>query len=295
MGLGYPPTPATAASCANHPDRPAEALCSRCGDFVCGQCHRLGPTGDIFCTRCAENVTIREPLPWERRHELGVVEAYLQTMRGILFSPLETLKRIEPHGSYGDAIWFLLIYAVAVGIGISAQTVAQFMALSNTPGFSRAETNPLFANSGAPLAIMVVGLLVVMPLFTLLGTFINAGMLHLAGMVVGAASNGYRATFRMLAYVGGLQMGVAALSLLTAIVGAWHMYAYLGISTLAQLVQLGLWVYMWVLWAFGLKEVHETTIGRGLGAVGAYFGGMILLCCGIYALTLLTILSAASL
>lgn len=296
MSMGYPPRPAAiGAGCANHPERPADTLCSRCGDFVCGACFQLAANGDVICNQCEESQPIREPLAWEQRSELGVVDAWVKTLRGLFFSPLETLKRIEPHGSYGDAIWFVLTYALALGVTLVAQTGAQFIAIGNLGGGGGGGgfgANPLMSE-GVGIVVTLVAMLVLMPVFTVIGTFVNAGLLHLSAMIVGAGQHGYRGTFRMVSYVGGLQVGIGVLFLLTAVVGVWHFYAYMAISLVSQLLQLGLWVTMWVLWAFGLKEVHQTTIGRGLGAVGVYFGGMILLCCGFYALILLALLPAS--
>jgi len=296
MSMGYPPRPAAVgAGCANHPERPADALCSRCGDFVCGACFRLAANGDVICNRCEESQPIREPLAWELRSELGVVDAWVKTLRGLFFSPIKTIERIDPHGSYGDAIWFVVTYAAALGVTLVAQTGAQFVAIGNfgNSGGGGFGANPLMSEGGVGIVVTLVAMLVLMPVFTVVGTFVNAGLLHLSAMIVGAGQNGYRATFRMLSYVGGLQICMAALFLLTAVGGVWHFYAYMAISLVAQLLQLGLWLYMSALWAFGLMEVHQTTIGRGGGALAVYFGGMFLLCCGFYALILLALLPAS--
>lgn len=45
------PTPATHALCPDHPDRPAETTCNRCGRFVCAECQG-GPGG--ACPSCLQ-------------------------------------------------------------------------------------------------------------------------------------------------------------------------------------------------------------------------------------------------
>ena len=303
MGVGYGSRSqggGMGATCANHTDRPADALCSRCGDFVCGACYTLSAQGDILCNGCSTSQLVREPLAWEEREELGVVNAYWETTKGILFRPFDYLKRIEPHGPYGPAIVFSMISSFILGVGMACQTGAQFVAMSGADqgsGFGGlgAGGNPLMGEGLLAILGMMVGMVVVVPFINLGTSFITAGILHLAAMIVGAAQNGYRATYRMLAYLSALQVVMGALGLLTAVIGVWHVYAFMAMSVLSQLLQLGLGMYILVLWAFGLKEVHETTIGRGLGAVGVFFGLGIVTCCGFYALIILFVMTAAGL
>src|SRR4051812_41989091 len=43
-----------------HPDVDADAVCSRCGAFVCARCHRL-VEGQVLCAGCDERVRTLPP------------------------------------------------------------------------------------------------------------------------------------------------------------------------------------------------------------------------------------------
>jgi hypothetical protein len=40
------------AACAFHPEKASVEVCSRCGDFICLECRRFTPTGQLFCPKC---------------------------------------------------------------------------------------------------------------------------------------------------------------------------------------------------------------------------------------------------
>lgn len=53
-----PATPRfSGAICAHHANFRAIAICSRCGSYVCSQCHQLGADGKDYCFAC----NLREP------------------------------------------------------------------------------------------------------------------------------------------------------------------------------------------------------------------------------------------
>lgn len=39
-------------SCAEHPERPATLICTRCGSYACDLCQRVGYDGRDYCARC---------------------------------------------------------------------------------------------------------------------------------------------------------------------------------------------------------------------------------------------------
>lgn len=46
------PTPSPGALCAEHPERPATLICTRCGSYACDLCQRVGFDGRDYCARC---------------------------------------------------------------------------------------------------------------------------------------------------------------------------------------------------------------------------------------------------
>lgn len=60
----FPPTPTSnqplGALCAEHTDRPATLICTRCGSYACDACRRVGAAQRDYCFRC--NPAQMEPL-----------------------------------------------------------------------------------------------------------------------------------------------------------------------------------------------------------------------------------------
>ena len=45
----------SSATCAHHPERNGADVCSRCGDFICLECRRFTPEGQLYCPGCNPN------------------------------------------------------------------------------------------------------------------------------------------------------------------------------------------------------------------------------------------------
>jgi hypothetical protein len=111
------------AECAVHPDAPASFLCARCGTFGCAECaFSVIPRREV-CRACAAK-GLGEPIPWERRAELGTMLAFWQTVRLASFSPTAFFRTptTQPsvlgavmHGVATPTIGLLLSY-VLIGL-----------------------------------------------------------------------------------------------------------------------------------------------------------------------------------
>ncbi|HHH28907.1 MAG TPA: hypothetical protein ENK57_11260, partial [Polyangiaceae bacterium] len=73
------------AACAAH-EEPASFVCDRCGDFGCVSCLFFAGGKRSICITCAEK-GLGQPIPWERRSEIGNVQAFWQTTKLCMFSP----------------------------------------------------------------------------------------------------------------------------------------------------------------------------------------------------------------
>jgi hypothetical protein len=93
--------------CATHRDADAEATCSRCGDFVCRLCTPLEPVA--LCGRCV----VRTTVDWEERGELGLLRAFLSTLRQASTGPLQLGGRLAGAGHLVRALEFALLCAVS--------------------------------------------------------------------------------------------------------------------------------------------------------------------------------------
>jgi hypothetical protein len=288
------------ARCASHPLVAASAVCTRCGDFICLDCVHTTPDGEVRCGACVDQRRAQAGVvAWERREELGVPQAFWETLRGSLLRPHEFFLQVAPDGPYKDAMLYLVICGFASLVGTLANQVAQVASgsLGADPGTAALrdligpyEDKIWLFGIGYILAMLVLG-----PLLIIVNSFIQAALVHVACLVVGANSGGYKGTWRALAYGQGIAVITGAVSLLIALVGAWHPILYTVASMLGGLVNMVAGLYLFVLMGFGIREVHQVTLGRAFGAVGVFFGGLLLLVCGCAALILgLGVMGAAS-
>jgi len=177
-------------------------------------------------------------LPWE---DPGApfLDALVETVKLFILRPEEAYRRMAPSGSLGRPI----LYAVILGwIGIAAGQLYSLairgMSMSFLPGMEGMKGYQL------PM-VGVFGIIVMAPLFILIGLFIWTLIVHLTLMIVGGAQRGLDSTFRALAY-----------------------------ATTAQLAQVipmcgGLIGTVWsiVLQIIGVAEAHGTTRGKAALAV----------------------------
>lgn len=132
--LSLPP----GAACALHPERAASFVCARCGTFGCTDCQFSWVKKRGTCAACAAQ-GLGEPIPWERRKELGTWTAFWRTARLASRSPTAffrtptTTESAVPalsHAVISFTVGMLLSYLVAgllvmVGGGAAAVFVPE--------------------------------------------------------------------------------------------------------------------------------------------------------------------------
>ncbi|QQY08045.1 MAG: YIP1 family protein [Candidatus Xiphinematobacter sp.] len=142
-----------------------------------------------------------EPL-WEKRHEVGFLQALLQTVRGLLVNPAEIFSKMPTEGDYLSPILYVII--LTVGVGICTLPYSRFYAAAfrrlvhglpgvNTLNMSFFEVDSLNLASAA----MAIAL---MPVLATLGSLLRASFLHLILYLVGGANKGFESTFRIICY-----------------------------------------------------------------------------------------------
>jgi hypothetical protein len=178
--------------------------------------------------------------PWEDAQSIGWGEAFKQTLMGSLFSPTEFFSKMPTAGGIG----LPLVYAVIVSTVGSVLGQLWMSLVIPSQG------------SGGLVSSFIWSLLTT-PFGAVIGLFINAGVVHVCLMIVGAAYSGFEGTFRAISYAqSGYLLAAAPIPMLGLLVGA---------------------VWTLVLVVIGLREAHETTTGKALLAVLL----PIILCCGI--------------
>jgi hypothetical protein len=104
-----------------HREVDATFVCTRCGTFGCADCLFSAVKDREVCDACAAQ-GLGEPIPWERRKELGTWAAFWKTVRLASRSPTAfyrtptTQKSVMPavlHGVASFTVGMLLSYLVA--------------------------------------------------------------------------------------------------------------------------------------------------------------------------------------
>ncbi|MCK9587788.1 MAG: YIP1 family protein [Terrimicrobiaceae bacterium] len=189
-------------------------------------------------------------LVWESADPPPLPAAVVGTIRQVFSKPVETFQAMPCEGGMGKPLkFYLLVSWAASAVAILYQAAA---ALINPRMFAGEEFKDLPQYG---LVFIFVGLIVFMPVFLFLGSFVSSGILHFALMLVGGAKKPFETTFRVFCYASG---STAALQLVP-ICGGW----FYSVASLVYCV-------------VGLKEAHRTDLWRPILAVFL----ILLVCCG---------------
>jgi hypothetical protein len=182
------------------------------------------------------------PIPWEDPARTGFFDRFVETVKLLATAPAEAFARMPTVGGIGKPLTF----AIIVGwIGIAAGSVwILLLGGMSLPFMDQSQLGEAGAMFGVSAGFYVV-LIVLAPIFVIIGVFIYAAILHLMLMLVGGANNGFEATTRVCSYA----------------------YA----SQLAQIIPIcgGLLSAVWgiILLIVGLSTAHGITRGKAALAV----------------------------
>ncbi len=189
----------------------------------------------------------RAGFPWDRRQELGIVNAFFETMKMVLLQPAEAFTVMKTEGGLGEP----LIYAF-IGGSVGFFFYLVFSLLFRSVGMM-AGRNPLGQMFGAGLGFIFF--LILIPVFILIVVFVGSAILHLCLMLVGGAKRSFETTTRVVCYCLGSTYPLMIIPLCGgAISGVWAI----------------------VVECIGLARAHETDTGRAVLAVFL----PIIVCCG---------------
>jgi hypothetical protein len=187
---------------------------------------------------------------WESAEPPPLLTAAAETVKQVFSKPVETFQAMPCEGG----LWKPLKFYILVSWASSAAAILyQAAATLINPAMFGGEEFKNLPKYG--LVFIFVGLVVFMPAFLLLGSFISSGILHLALMMVGGAKKPFETTFRVLCYAS----GSTSVLQFVPICGGW----FYSVASLIYCVA-------------GLKEAHRTELWRPVLAVFLVF----LVCCG---------------
>jgi len=186
-------------------------------------------------------------LPWDRRQELGLFPAFIETLKLVLLNPTIAFSAMKTEGGLSEP----LTYAV---IGASVGFIVNFLfsLLMSSFGFvgsHNALGGLLSAGIGAVVFVVFI------PVIITVGLFIGSAILHLCLTLVGGARRPFETTFRVVCF------------------GAGSAYPLMILPICGGLIS-GIWCL--VVQCVGLTRAHQTTTGRALLAILL----PIIVCCG---------------
>jgi hypothetical protein len=247
--------------CAVHTDESAAFVCIRCGSFGCAACAFSPLRERTICKTCAER-GLAEPIPWERRKELGFWKALSQTTRAVCARPTRFFRTpfiADDMGSslyYGTVMYTLgqALYALTLGLAFLAGGV----------GLGVAVEQPIFAGVGVGYGVCIfVSIAVQAPIYGLMGILLGGTCSHGTLVLLKSANASIDMTVRTVAYANGAQI----------------FFAVPCIGYLAP---------FWVIWleTIGLRELHRISTGKALLATLGYRVLFLAIGLGAYALIL---------
>lgn len=193
-------------------------------------------------------VSERTGLPWEHRQERGFFNAFIETLTMVLTRPAEAFSVMKREGGFGEPLIYALIGGCVGGI------VAFLFSLGfQSMGLFADKNNGLATITG--MGIGSAAMIIVLPLFIVIGLFIGSGIVHLCLMIVGGANQPFETTFRVVAFSQGSAGPLQIIPLCGGLIsGVWALVCN----------------------CIGLARAHQTDTGR---AVLAVFLPLIV-CCG---------------
>jgi hypothetical protein len=194
-----------------------------------------------------EPVVARSGLPWDERQAKGLLNAFIETLQMVLSRPVAAFTAMKREGGLGEP----LLYAVIGGTigGVFAITY-NFVLRSFTPfGDRHGAFTHLFAGVGW------IFLLVLTPIFVVIGMFVASAILHVCLMIVGGAKQSFETTFRVICFAEGSASPLLVIPFCGGLIS-------------------GIWKI--VLYCIGLARAHETDTGRAVIAVLL----PLIVCCG---------------
>jgi hypothetical protein len=192
-------------------------------------------------------VVSQNGLPWERRHELGFLPAFIETLKLVLLNPTAAFASMKREGGLVDPLsygviggsmgWFFyFIFSFFLG---SLGALGNHNALGGLMGLG---FGGIFA-------------LILFPIALTIGLFIGAALVHLCLTLVGGAKRGYETTLRVLCYSVGSTYPLMIVPVCGgAVAGIWCL----------------------VVECVGLATAHETSTGKAVAAVLL----PVVVCCG---------------
>ncbi len=183
--------------------------------------------------------------PWELPGSF--FQRWLDTAKSILLDPMNGFANVRRTGGLGAPLTY---YAVGAAPAILAMVLFQLIGIGGSMMGGGDSAGPAALIGGAGM----IGFLIVLVIWFLLGFFIGTGIVHLVLSLIGGAKHGYEATARAFAYAYGSAVPIAMVPICGGFIA-------------------GIWALVCVV--MGLANMQETTPVKAAIAIFA----PLVLCC----------------
>jgi hypothetical protein len=261
------------AACANHPDVTARVTCSRCGTYACDACVFSWIPQKEICRSCAAG-GLGEPIPWERRREIGWWKAFWQTTKLASREPVKFFR--TPPTEQG--LWWPVLYgALAYTVGQVVLNLGMAIALMIGGGVTaiampeEPAIGLVFLGYGAFFGVFgVLMTLVQAPMYGFVGIMIAAGAAHGMLSLMKKNTGTFEDTVRAVAY-------------------ANAPYVWSWIPGCGMFIG---WIWMIICETIGVRETHRIKTDRAVLAVVLYRALIFVLMVGGYVALILVMVAA---
>jgi hypothetical protein len=233
--------------------------CSNCqhefeyqeGMKFCPSCgHPIHP--EKSATESEETLALKKPAPFEDRDNFSLVDGFINTLKEVLFNPVQFFRTLHPKGDGFMPILYAIILIFI--INIVGFFFAKILGLQDMwMKIFRQYMGDTFPYNESFMTRSMISQLLMLPFLQMIALIIVAGIMHLFVIIVGANKNGFIATLRVIGY----SQSASVFQLIPFVGGL-----------------IGL-VYYIVLYVIGIRELHETTTNKAAWAVFL----PVILCC----------------
>lgn len=185
---------------------------------------------------------------WEKNWKSNPVTAYVDTLRSVITSPVKYFGAIKP---FDDYVSLAVLMYINSFIGIAAALIFQLLIGMAPMMFTRKFDEMAGMTLGAGFGLCFA---FVMPLFSILGIVIGAGIMHFFLRTVGGTRKNFDTTFTVYG--------------LSTMANVFTIVPFLG--------NLGLMVYSFIINIGGQAEAHEIPPAK---AFVAFLLPMLICCC----------------
>ncbi len=257
-----------------HVERAAVFTCSRCGSYACEACAFSSLAGREICRACAAG-GLAEPIPWERRAELGRIRAFWETTKILMRSPMALFRTpTTENGMMGAAIYGIAVYTL--GQLISIVTIFGLLAIGSLI-FGLATESAELAGVGAGYSVCWMFLAIPItlgqsPIYGILGIVGGGGLTHLSLRLFKQAKAPFETTMRVVSYAN----------------APYILYA---IPVLGMMIA---WFWVLYLEVVGVREAHGISTDKAAAAVLLWRFLLIVLFVGAYVAMIFLVAAAVS-